>query len=96
MMKLGMQVGLGPGHTMLDGDPAPPPAKVGRAPNFWPYLLWPNGWMNQDATWYGQTAGCVKMPLGMELGLSPGEFVLNRDPDPSPKRGQNPLPNFKG
>jgi len=21
-MKLGMQVGLGPGHTVLDGDPA--------------------------------------------------------------------------
>jgi len=26
-MKLGMQVGLGPGHTVLDGDPAPPPPK---------------------------------------------------------------------
>ena len=24
-MKLGMQVGLGPGHIVLDGDPAPPP-----------------------------------------------------------------------
>jgi len=24
-MKLGMQVGLGPGHIALDGDPAPPP-----------------------------------------------------------------------
>jgi len=23
-MKLGMQVGFGPGHTVLDGDPAPP------------------------------------------------------------------------
>ena len=23
-MKLGMGVGLGPGHTVLDGDPAPP------------------------------------------------------------------------
>jgi len=22
-MKLGMQAGLGPGHTVLDGDPAP-------------------------------------------------------------------------
>jgi len=22
-MKLGMQVGFGPGHTVLDGDPAP-------------------------------------------------------------------------
>jgi len=24
-MKLGMKVGLGPGHIVLDGDPAPPP-----------------------------------------------------------------------
>ena len=22
-------------------------------PNFSPFLLWPNGWMHQDATWYG-------------------------------------------
>jgi len=35
-MKLGMEVGLGPGHTVLDGDPAPP--ERGSAPflNFWP------------------------------------------------------------
>ena len=26
-MKLGMQVGLDPGHIVLDGDPAPPPPK---------------------------------------------------------------------
>ena len=37
----------------------------------------------------GQTAGCIKMPLGMEVGLSPGDFVLNGDPDPSPKRGRS-------
>jgi len=24
MMPLGKEVGLGPGHTVLDGDPAPP------------------------------------------------------------------------
>jgi len=39
-MKLGMQVGLGHCHTVLDGDPGPA-------------LLWPNGWMDEDATWYG-------------------------------------------
>jgi len=27
-MKLGTQVGLGPGHIVLGGDPAPPPLKV--------------------------------------------------------------------
>jgi len=26
-MKRGMQVGLGPGHIVLHGDPAPPPPK---------------------------------------------------------------------
>jgi len=26
-MKLGVQVGLDPGHIVLDGDPAPPPPK---------------------------------------------------------------------
>ena len=30
-MKLGMQVGLGPGHIVLDGDSAPPPQR-GTAP----------------------------------------------------------------
>jgi len=34
-MKLGMHVGLGPGHIVLDGDPAPPPPK-GYTPNFRP------------------------------------------------------------
>jgi len=30
----------------------------------------------------GQTAGWTKMPLGMELGLGPGDFVLDGDPLP--------------
>ena len=35
MMKLGMQAGLGPGHIVLDVDPAPSPIK-GAAPSpFW-------------------------------------------------------------
>jgi len=42
-----------------------------------------------------QMAGCIKMSLSMELGLSPGEFVLDWDPAPSPKGGRS-LPNFKG
>jgi len=45
-MSLGRKLGLGPGHIVLDGDPAPPPPKKG------PCLLWPNVWMDQDATWY--------------------------------------------
>jgi len=32
-------------------------------------------------------AACIKMPLGMEVGLGPGDFLLNRDLAPSTKRG---------
>jgi len=123
-MKLGVQVGLGPGHIALDGDPAPPPPKGqrGTAPIFGPYLLRPNGCMDQDVTWYpgrldpgdfvldgdptptpkncfsshvpcGQTAGCIKMVLGMKVGLNPGDFVLDGDSTPSPKGGGAP-PQF--
>ena len=75
-------------------------------------VLWPNGWMDQDATRYGsrprtrrhcarwessspnkghsthhfsahvycgQTAGCIKMPLGTEVDLGPGHTVLDGD-----------------
>ena len=42
-MKFGMQVGLGPGHIVLDGDPAPPPPKGHSRPIFGPCLLWSNG-----------------------------------------------------
>jgi len=51
-MKLGTEVGLGSGHTVLDGDPAQP-QKGAQPPIFRPYLLWSNGWMDQDASWYG-------------------------------------------
>jgi len=78
-MKLGMQVGLDPGHIVLDGDPAALPQR-GTAPNFWPYLLRPNACMS---AW-------IKMPLGMEVGLGPGNFVLDGDPAPLPKKGVEP------
>jgi len=32
-MKLDKQIGLGPGHIVSDGDPAPPPPK-GHSPHF--------------------------------------------------------------
>jgi len=35
----------------------------------------------------GQMAACIKMPLGMEVGLGPGNVVLDRDPVPSPQKG---------
>ena len=38
-MPLGTEVRLGPGHIVLDGDPAPPPTKVAQEPRL--CLLWP-------------------------------------------------------
>jgi len=78
-MKLGMQVSLGPGHIALDEDLAPAPPKGRSPPIFGPRLLWPNGWMDQDATWYGGKPG-------------PGEVVLYGVAAP-PKRGTAP-PQF--
>jgi len=123
-MPLGMEVGLSPGHFVLDGNWAPPPPKKGtQAPNFRPMSILANGWMDQDATWYrgrprqrqlcvswrlgspktghspppfsvhvycGQMARWIKMPLGMEVYLGPGDIVLDGDPVP-PKRGMPPI-----
>jgi len=38
----------------------------------------------------GQTAGCIRISLGTEVGLSPGDIVLDGDPAP-PKRGTAPI-----
>ena len=56
-VKLGMQVGLSPGHTVLDGDQLPLP-KRGRAPNFPAHIH------------CGQTTGWIKMPLGTEVAMA--------------------------
>jgi len=45
-MKLGMQVGLGPGHIVLNVDPASPKNGHGLRPIFGPCPLWPSGWMD--------------------------------------------------
>ena len=34
------------------------------------------------------------MVLGMEIGLSPGDFVLDGDPAPSPQKGAETPPQF--
>ena len=39
-------------------------------------------------------AAWIKMSLGMELGLGPGDFVLDRDPAPLPKKGAEPQKNI--
>ena len=51
--KLGMEVGLGPGHIVLDREPAALQKGNSPPPIYGPCLMWPNAWMDQDATWYG-------------------------------------------
>ena len=88
-MALGVEVGLGPGHIVLDGDRAPPPQlpvpqKGGRAPIFGPFLLWPNGWMHQDATWYGGR------PRPRDIVLDVGFWATVCKTASSPQKGHSP------
>ena len=80
-MKLGVQVGLGPGHIVLDGDPAPSPPK-GHRPQFSAHIR------------CGQMAAWIKMSLGMELGRGQGDFVLDGEHASPPQKGAEP-PNFR-
>jgi len=44
----------------------------------------------------GQTAGWIKMTLGTEIGLGPGDNVLNGDPAPLTKSGAQQFPLIFG
>jgi len=82
-MELGTQVGLSPGHIVLDGDRAPPPQR-GTAPQFSAHIC------------CGQMAGWINMPLGIDVGLGPRDFVLDwHRAVPSPKRGRSAYPNCR-
>jgi len=78
-MPLGMKVGFGPGHIVLDGDAAHLPKKGHSPLIFGLCLLWPNGWMDIDATWYEgrpwPRSHCVtwgpSLPLPPKKGHSP-------------------------
>jgi len=52
-MPLGMELGLDSSDIVLDGDPALLPKKGAQPPIFGPRVLCSNGWIDQDATWYG-------------------------------------------
>ena len=75
-MPLGTEVDLGPGHIVLDEDPAPPP---GNGHSGLPLLA---------QVCCGQTAGWIKMPLDREADVGPGDIVLHRDP--APPKGHSP------
>jgi len=123
----GREVGLGPSDIVLDGDPDPLLKKGAEHPTFGACLLWPNGWVDQDATRYGgrprprphcarwelsssspkrghspqfsahvycgQTAGWIKMPLVMEVGLGAGHtphYARWGPSSPYPEKGHSP------
>ena len=71
-MSLGMELGLGQGDFVLDGNDAPNSPKGGGAPS--PQF--------SAHVYCGQTAGWMKLVLGVEVSLSPGDFVLDGDPVP--------------
>jgi len=77
-MPFGMEVGLGPGHIVLDGIPILPHQKGGTAPKFSAHVC------------SGQTDGWIQMPHGIVVGLGPGNIVLDEDPAP-PQGAQLPL-----
>ena len=43
----------------------------------------------------GQMAGWIKMPIGMEAGFGPGDFVLDGAPMPSPQKVGEVTPHFQ-
>jgi len=61
-MPLGMEVGLGPGHSVRWGPCLP---QKGAHPQFSAHVC------------CDQTTGWIKMPLGREVGLGPGHMVLD-------------------
>ena len=67
-MPLGMEVGLGPGHIVFNGDPShtmPPERGTAATSHFSAHV------------YCGQPAGWIKMPLGTVVDLGPGHIVLD-------------------
>ena len=83
-MKLGVQVGLGPGHIVLDWDPAELPlpqkgAKPPLRPQFSAHIC------------CGQMAGWIKMPLGTEIGLDQSDILCQMVIQLPQKKAQPPI-----
>ena len=81
-MTLGMKVGLGLGDFVMDGDQATPRKEdIATPPNFWPMFIVPNGWMDEDATWY-------------ESRPRPRPHCIIRRGPSSPRQGHSSPPLF--
>ena len=91
--------GLGPGHIVLDGDPASPHGKRHSTPQlsrFTEDAYKPVSVQTAAHVYCGQslvakTAGCIRMPLGTEVGLGYGDIVLDGDPAPATERDTTAL-----
>jgi len=68
-MALAMEVGLGPGDFVFDGDPATP--RTDGTPTTAQFLA---------HVYCGQMAGWMKTPLGTKVDLGPGHIVLDGVP----------------
>jgi len=73
-MLFGTGIDLGPGHIVLDGEPAIDLPKRGHSSQFLAHVC------------CDQTAGWVKITLGTDVGLGPAHLVSEWGPS-SPKRG---------
>ena len=81
-MPFGMEVGRPqPKRLCVTWGPSSPPQKGGGAPQFSAHV------------YCGQTTGCIKIPLGTEVGPSLDDFVLDGDPAPLRKK-RTELPQF--
>ena len=67
-IPLGIEIGLGPDHVVLDGDPGPPPKRAQQLAQFSAHV---------DCSQTAGFSGLVKMPLDTEVGFGPGDIVLD-------------------
>ena len=74
----GMEVGLGPGHTVSGWGPSSPFPTGAQRPQFSAHAC------------CDETAGWIKMPLGREVGLGRGHIMLDGDQPTPPPMGHTP------
>jgi len=77
-MALGMEVGLGPGHIVHARLRPSFPSPERGTPQFSAHV------------YCGQTAVCIRITLGTEVGLNLGDIVLDGDAAPTPLMGHSP------
>jgi len=69
-MPLGMEIDFGPGHIVTYARWEPSPQKGVGAQHL----------QFSAHVYCGQTAVCIRIPLGTEVGLTLGDIVLDGDP----------------